>query len=200
MRIWLAHTVVHLPCPVYVFAMHHTFDLNLLSILLLEPKVVNNEVTFDVRAPLNKIWSVISEWGNYSWLMYADSVDIQGDTRIISYKDGSSLKHVLRARDDHNHSIKFEVHHHTGAHALLINDVKLATCVMKLTSKGETETKVTWCSEQLLKADADTEGAKSKTDEKKRMESLKFFKNLFECWLETHLVANRVGWGEVVSV
>lgn len=112
--------------------------------------------------------------------MSACSAEIQEDTRVITYSDGSKLKHVLISRDTGKHSIKFEVHPITGAHELLAHDVKMVICAMTLVPKGQTETEVTWCSQQLLKSDVTARKADAKTSESKRMESLNFFKNLFE--------------------
>ena len=141
---------------------------------------VSSEATIIVKAPVDKIWEVAGNWLNISWLMTAVSVKINGNERLVTYEDGSIIKHVLLEKNDSDHRMKFEMFN-TDPPAKMIAHATRVCCELTLATASDNsqETELTWNTQHELKPGVDGDEVKAHmAGQRKAME--KFFKGLFE--------------------
>ena len=72
--------------------------------------VDSGAIFFEVGASCDKVWSVVSNWSDCSWVIGCDyAVITEPNTRRLHMKDGSTVLEVLRKLDKGNKELVYEV-------------------------------------------------------------------------------------------
>ena len=110
----------------------------------------------------------------------AVSAEINGNERLVTYEDGSIIKHVFLEKNDSDHRMKFEMFNADPPSKMMAHATRLC-CEFTLAAASDNpqETELTWNAQHELKPGVDADAVKAyMADQIKEME--KFFKGVFE--------------------
>ncbi|MGZ8153331.1 MAG: SRPBCC family protein [Methylovulum sp.] len=72
------------------------------------------EEEITINAPAEKVWSIIKDYGDMSWLPAIKSATVEGDNkkgaiRVLTLKDGGTITEELKKYDDANMSYAYKI-------------------------------------------------------------------------------------------
>lgn len=70
---------------------------------------VTSQFTFPVRCSADKLWSIVGNWSDVSWVHGARGAEVTGpDRRVVFFDDGTKLDERMWSRDDASKTLVYE--------------------------------------------------------------------------------------------
>ena len=112
--------------------------------------------------------------------MAAKSAEINGNERLVTYEDGSVIKHVLLEKNDSDHRMKFELFNADPPSKFMAHATRVC-CEFTLAAASDNpqETELTSNAQHELKPGVDADEVKVLMDDQREVMG-KFFKGVFE--------------------
>ncbi len=79
-----------------------------LARFVLERDGLTSQFTFPVQCAAEKLWAIVGNWADVSWVHGARSTEVTGDRRVVIFEDGTRLDERMWSRDDAKKTLVYE--------------------------------------------------------------------------------------------